>query len=292
MTKHKRQELERYLLSRGDVGFAVLFGSAAAGRETEESDVDVALYLRPPDPGSSLLEIEGESVFPQEEELWAAIEHIVGREVDLLILNRAPASVAASAIGEGRLLAVNDHDLYRRYAVAVTTEAEEFRDFLEDFIRVRRRSRSLSAGDRERLLRIAQYLRDELADAELYVNADRRRYMEDAHFRRALERWVENLVNASIDVGKIVVASRNLAIPQTYRETMAALEAVDEFSSLAGELARNTRTRNALAHEYLDIRYSEVSRVAAEAAGLYGKLAEAVDAFLARETEGSDQKPL
>lgn len=71
-------------------------------------------------------------------------------------------------------------------------------------------------------------------------------------------------------------------MPQTYRGVTEALSAVSPFEALAADLAANTRVRNALAHEYLDLRYRQVSRVAGQARDLYGRLIEATDEWLAR----------
>jgi hypothetical protein len=51
-----------------------------------------------------------------------------------------------------------------------------------------------------------------------------------------MERWVENLVNASIDIGKIVVAAEMLPLPHTYRETMETLAAVQRAADSAVDL--------------------------------------------------------
>lgn len=277
-----RQRLIQYLDARSDIAFAYLFGSAAEDREGLESDVDVAVYLRdpalPPDDRQPL-EVEEQKTYPNERELWREIESIVNREVDLLVLNRAPATVAAAAVTEGTLLVEHDEDLKTRFMLAATMQAEDFRRDLEEFVAIRRRSQSLSEKDRVRLLHISQYLRDELSDADLYHNLDKRKYLSDRHFRRAVERWVENLVNASIDIAKIVVASEKPPVPQTYYAIVSSLEGVPAFADLAADLAENTRLRNALAHEYLDMRYSEVARVAGRAEELYGRLADATDAF-------------
>ena len=56
---------------------------------------------------------------------------------------------------------------------------------------------------------------------------------------------------------------------------MVALGTMEGFEPLSEELAQNTRTRNVLAQEYLDIRFSEIARVAKRAEELYGVLAEA-----------------
>jgi uncharacterized protein YutE (UPF0331/DUF86 family) len=95
-----------------------------------------------------------------------------------------------------------------------------------------------------------------------------------------MERWVENLVNASIDIGKIVVAAEMLPLPHTYRETMETLAAVPQFRDLAADLPRNTAAQNALAQEYLDLRYSAVQRAADSAVDLYGGLADATERWL------------
>ncbi|MFW6291918.1 MAG: nucleotidyltransferase domain-containing protein, partial [Spirochaetota bacterium] len=146
-------DLEALFSSRADVAFALLFGSAASGRRTAESDVDLA----------------------------------------------------------------------------------------DDFVRVKQRSRSLSEIDRSRLVRIVDFLDDELADAPDFERPDLERYSTD----------------------------------RTYRETLEQLGTVDGFrppSVDTAHLARNTRVPNMLAHEYLDLRYSRVHDVADDAASVYGAL--------------------
>ena len=303
MDPEVKDALRSYLSSRKDIAFSLLFGSALTGRRTVESDVDIAVYFYDPAPPGEgppssgppgqddgeasappdevqPLEIEEDLTFPQEDEVWAALDRIVQSEVDLVVLNRAPATVGSAAAEEGELLSLRDQDLFTRYRLAAFRLAVEFREFQRDFIAIRRRSRSLSPRDEARLERIAEYVRDELEDASLYREATHHRYREDAHFRLGLERWIENLVNASIDIAKIVVASQRLPATQTYRESLQSLQSVEEFSTLAEPLSRNTKIRNALAHEYLDIRYREVARVAAEAEELYGRLAAATDNYL------------
>ena len=284
-----------YLASRDDVVFALLFGSAATGRQTQESDVDVAVYLRevegradaslaartqPP----SLPDVErADARFRGESEVWAALERICGRTVDLVVLNRAPATIAAGALLTGELLLSRDPALYSRYYLTVSTLAEDERDFAEDYVRIKARSQSLSAIDRGRLVRIVDFLEDELADAAEFAALDLERYSTDRTFRRSVERWVENLVNASIDAAKIVLASERRPVPQTYRETLEQLGTVEgfrELGELPGRLAENTRVRNMLAHEYLDLRYTQVHEVVAGAARDYGALVRALRAWM------------
>jgi len=43
-----------------------------------------------------------------------------------------------------------------------------------------------------------------------------------------VERWIENLVNASTDIAKILLASSKQVAPQTYRETLLHLSVIPD----------------------------------------------------------------
>jgi uncharacterized protein YutE (UPF0331/DUF86 family) len=42
-------------------------------------------------------------------------------------------------------------------------------------------------------------------------------YETDPHKRRDVERWVENMVNSSIDIGRIIISSLKRRVPDYYR---------------------------------------------------------------------------
>lgn len=119
-------------LGRQDIAFAFLFGSQARGTATAKSDVDIAVYFYPKE--RRPIEYEGEVYYPAEHELWAGLERTLNREIELLVLNRAPASIAASAI-RGLPLAIKDWGLYLDFMETITSEAEDFMDFvINDFM--------------------------------------------------------------------------------------------------------------------------------------------------------------
>ena len=124
--------LKRYFALRDEVAFAFLFGSQARRTANPLSDVDVAVYFRPKQ--KRPLECESEVFYPTEETVWADLERLLGREVEMMVLNRARASVAASAIS-GVPLAINDVRQYLDFAEVVTFEAIDFREMLiQDFL--------------------------------------------------------------------------------------------------------------------------------------------------------------
>jgi predicted nucleotidyltransferase/uncharacterized protein YutE (UPF0331/DUF86 family) len=296
---HREHALRDYFASRPDVSFALLFGSASVGRETSESDVDVAVYLTDSSDGrraagTGLPDVEEpDRRYPAEHELWRAAERICERSVDLVVLNRVPATIAAAALLTGTELVVHDRALYTTFYLTVTTLAEDERDFTDDFVRIKQRSRSLSEVDRGRLVRIIDFLSDELGDADEFGGIGLERYATDRTFRRSVERWVENLVNASVDAAKIVLASERRPAPHTYRESLEALATVPGLAErlrehdvdISQRLAENTRVRNMLAHEYLDLRYTQVERVVTDAALVYGRLLDALAAWMTYNEE-------
>ncbi len=88
--------LRSYFASRQDVAFAFLYGSHAKGTATKRSDVDLAVYFHPRK--RHPVEFEEEVFYPSENEIWGDLERIANKEVELLVLNRVPATVAVSAI--------------------------------------------------------------------------------------------------------------------------------------------------------------------------------------------------
>ncbi|MGC8843105.1 MAG: type VII toxin-antitoxin system MntA family adenylyltransferase antitoxin [bacterium] len=131
MKKKDISALKEYFNKREDIAFAFLFGSQAEGRATKLSDVDIAVYFYPSN--RKIVEFQEEVYYPGEDEIQAELEAILKREVELLVLNRAPATVSASALN-GLPLAIKDWGLYLRFMEVVTSEAIDFRETLiQDF---------------------------------------------------------------------------------------------------------------------------------------------------------------
>ena len=105
-----------YLEKDKNVLMAFLFGSEAKGLASGESDIDIAVYLKR----------EGRK---EEAVLWNKLEELLHRDVDLVILNRAPATISWSAIKRRIPLAIKDKGLFLDFMLDVSREAEDFIDF-------------------------------------------------------------------------------------------------------------------------------------------------------------------
>jgi uncharacterized protein YutE (UPF0331/DUF86 family)/predicted nucleotidyltransferase len=256
------EKLGDYFKGRKDVVFAYLFGSVAKDQAHSESDVDIGVYFRP---DSKTLEYESENRYPGESDIGSDLERLVGRQTDVVVLNRAPSTLFSAVLSEGNQIFSADENLLSRLSGAVNDLAEDFRDFIFDFVKIKERSRSLSPNDRVRLERAADFIRDQMTDFKNFAQVDQRQYERDVSLRRNLERWAETLANASIDVAKILIASKKRPIPQTYKSILKELAFLDGFDeNVASKLARFSDMRNVLAHEYLDLRFALVGQFVKE----------------------------
>lgn len=126
------EELKKYFILKEEIAFAFLFGSQTTGRANKLSDVDIAVYFYPKQ--RYPLEYEEEIFYEYEDEIWADLDKLLNREVELLVLNRVSASIAASAI-RGIPLLINDWGLYLNFMETITSEAIDFRNILiNDFL--------------------------------------------------------------------------------------------------------------------------------------------------------------
>ncbi|MEW6457072.1 MAG: nucleotidyltransferase domain-containing protein [Acidobacteriota bacterium] len=126
------EKLEECFKNRKEVAFSFLYGSQARGVATSLSDIDIAIYFYPKN--RRPVEFEELVYYEKEDEIWLDIERLLKKEVELLVLNRAPATIAASAI-RGIPIVIRDWGLYLDFMEYVTSEAIDFRNLLiKDFI--------------------------------------------------------------------------------------------------------------------------------------------------------------
>ncbi len=124
--------LKNYFAGCTAIAFAFLFGSQAKGTATGLSDVDIAVYFRPEK--QRPVQYEEEVYYKGEDETCSDLEKLLKREVEMLVLNRVSATAAASAI-RGMPLSINDWGLYLDFMETVTSEAEDFMDFvINDYV--------------------------------------------------------------------------------------------------------------------------------------------------------------
>lgn len=270
--KGKIEELKNFYNARPEISMAFVFGSYAKNRQISESDVDIAVYFKP---AGREIEWEEQKEYPGENKLWVETERILGVDTDLVVLNRAPSGLAADVLRTGVPIIIKDKGLYWDFLFLVSLAAEDFQETIKDWWAIKERSRSLSNEDRKRLTLRVDFLQKELEDIVKFKNISQGEYEQDSSRRRDLERWVENIANASIDIAKIILASKKERLPQTYVDTVKLLGKLNDISETdANKLGEFAKLRNLLAHEYLDLRFVKIKAFLAVAENLYGKLLE------------------
>jgi len=256
--RNQIQKLKEYFEKRSDVVMAFVFGSQVGEKTRTMSDWDIAVYFTP---GKNRVEWEDQNKeYPTEDDVWNdCIEILKTDNVDLVVLNRAPISIANSAI-KGNPLVIKDYRLWLEFMLIASREAENYKEFVDDYYEISRRSVSISRQDEECLKKTLSFLEEQIGLYGYFADFTEKEYSNDVHKRNDVERWVENIVNASIDIAKIIVASQKKPIPDTYKDTMKqAIWTLNLSEDFIKKLEYWIKLRNVLAHEYLDIKWKRIA---------------------------------
>ncbi|AZT91350.1 DUF86 domain-containing protein [Caldicellulosiruptor changbaiensis] len=106
------------------------------------------------------------------------------------------------------------------------------------------------------ILKRVNFIYLEIEDLEQYKNSTFEEYSKDRFIRRNVERIIENIANAIIDILKIIIANSDVQVPDSYREMILKLSEFNIIDiALATSIAEVARLHNILAHQYLDIRW-------------------------------------
>ena len=133
------------------------------------------------------------------------------------------------------------------------------------------RVEELRQADRSKFIPHIEYLEKELSFLEIYEREiDWKVYQSQRSKRLEVERWIECLINAVLDISKMLVTIREEDLPETSREVLFRIgshifkmeEEVETFSELA-------KIRNTLAHRYLDMKWQDIKRFFQIAPNLY-----------------------
>lgn len=119
----------------------------------------------------------------------------------------------------------------------------------------------LNKEQAESLIRRMAFIEEELKDLEEHLDLDFKGYTTQKKVRREVERIIENVLNASIDLAKILLAGEDVEVPATYRETFEKLGEIGLLDEeVAGQIADLVRLRNVLAHQYLDLKWETIHK--------------------------------
>lgn len=276
---HKREIelLKKYFEHEPSVSLAFLFGSQAQGLQHAGSDWDIGVYFKP---SKGSLEWEEVKFYSEEADIWRKIEKIVKKEVDMVVINRVPVSLVFSILNRGFPLVIKDRAIFLDLLLQTSSSAIDFREFVFDFWRIKKRAKSLSNEDKFRLLKIVDFLEDEIREFNKFKKLSWLEYQNAPDKRRNIERWIENIVNSSLDIAKIILAGEKSRIPDTYKETLFYF-GTQYFSQTFGEnLSEFAKLRNIIAHQYLDIKWERIRNFIEQGQKLFPPFVKKIKGFI------------
>jgi len=118
--------LTAFLDGRPELMAAYLFGSVARGTARAASDVDIAiLHERDPPPTFEALSLD----------LEGDLERLLGRPVQLVVLNRAPVDLIHNVLRDGQIVLDRDRSARIRFEVRARAEYLDLVPFLRRYRR-------------------------------------------------------------------------------------------------------------------------------------------------------------
>jgi uncharacterized protein YutE (UPF0331/DUF86 family) len=132
--------------------------------------------------------------------------------------------------------------------------------------------------DRDIVLRKLSVIVENMKALDVVRDLKQERFSRDLYLRKAVERLLQELIEAAIDVNThLIVASGNAAPDDYYDSFILAGRQGLIPEGLAGELAPSAGLRNRLVHEYDELDRSLVLASAKHALSLYPRYVEAVE---------------
>lgn len=116
--------------------------------------------------------------------------------------------------------------------------------------------------DKSKLIPHIDYLEGELRFLSEYKEEiDWKVYQSKREKRLEIERWVECLINATLDISKMLLAVGREEVPETSKEVLFKIASfIYEEEDEAEEFSELAKIRNTLAHRYLDIKWQDIKR--------------------------------
>ncbi len=145
---------------------------------------------------------------------------------------------------------------------------------------------------KQRLLKHISFLESELTDYLKFKELTRDEYINERDKRRNVERWIENIINSSIDISKVLLTLEDISLPDNYKEIVSLTSHIKKLNfDKAEALSRWVKFRNIVAHEYLDIRWSSIKKFISETESSYKDFLDKTKAYLEKQiTDDKEQK--
>lgn len=119
--------LQQLFKGKGWIKLAFLFGSQSKGRAGAESDFDIGIWPEGDNPQKYEKDIN---------RLWLELERQLKKPVDLVTLPNAAPTIAWQAL-KGTPLSIKDERFYINKMLEVSSEAEDFQEFVMDVWKAR-----------------------------------------------------------------------------------------------------------------------------------------------------------
>jgi uncharacterized protein YutE (UPF0331/DUF86 family) len=125
---------------------------------------------------------------------------------------------------------------------------------------------------------------ENLKALEPIKNINKDEYVKDLYKRKAVERLLQELIEAAIDINIHIIVQTGNTVPDDYYESFIKAGELGIISvDLAEKLAPSAGLRNRLVHEYDRLEHSMVLEALRMANNLYSKYIKEIDDYILKK---------
>jgi uncharacterized protein YutE (UPF0331/DUF86 family)/predicted nucleotidyltransferase len=234
------------------VQLAYLFGSVVENRATPLSDLDIAILLD-----------EGCDLKDSSSELYNGLCSLMSADnIDIVLLSRTSPALKFKVIKTGLLIYALSDDIKVKFVEEAIFEyqdtrwiREEARYYLYQHIK-QGLFRELEMIDEDIVRRFLGRIREAVQQLRELGYLSFEEYVSDRNKRALSEHYLRIAIEASLDLGRHIIAAKGLGIPEEYRQIGEILRDNGVISYELGEkLIAMAGMRNILVHLYWSVDY-------------------------------------
>jgi len=255
--------LRHYFASREDVPFAYLFGSYSRGKQKEDSDIDIAVYLSG---------ISEDKFFECKLDFKTELEEIFKKPVDVVIMNSAPPLLNHEIFKDGILIKNADPSFLSEFRMKnfyfyldqmyiINTYLESTKERIKENSIIKERRQTYMVR-REIISKKVNLIRYHLERITSKSNISLEEFLSNDDVKDIICHNLFIVLQYVIDICNHIIADEGMEEP-LYLSDMADILAKEKVirRELVKPLKGMIGLRNLLAHQYGDLDFKEIYNI-------------------------------
>ncbi len=133
------------------------------------------------------------------------------------------------------------------------------------------------------LINYLDFLKEEINAYPKFYGLTGEEYQNNKDIRKDVEKWIENIIDYSVNIGKILLCEYKMPVPDTYKEILYNLKELPMFTEeFSQEIAKWSVLKNIVDHKYINFKWDNIKDFVKESEKTYVRLVDKVQKLLVK----------